>query len=419
MKNILVLAVFMFVNISILKADHFSNDTDVRLVEPPFINLVITNFENLNSLEPVITLNGEIIPHDGSGTFTFDFNDLLEDDNVIEVVPNNNPLNNISTLDIVLLYRVLITELFGPVVDIASDVDRSGSVTTKDLNGLRKSIIGLSLDPLMGQPFIVERNEDLDNLDKFDFINSYNSFTFDRADVEGIESLEFELFQYGNLSEAVSEFHKSEVEVLDFDVKIQDQILSIGDIVEVPFVFAGDDVDIIGAGFRLQHPSLELVYINSGVYEHSISTNEQIESETTVLYLPEKPSDQLELSFTFKAKTSGRLSDLLLLDETYHNELIDEDFIDNKLRLTIEKLETNEDLFSIYPNPVVSDLYIEMSDPNSEYDVSITNLLGQQIYKGKLTKEHSRVSPILQEKGILVVLISNNETQIAERIFVP
>lgn len=81
----------------------------------------------------------------GSGTYLFP--DLSFVDSLV-VTPsrNDNPLNGVSTFDVVLISRhILGTQLLGsPYRMIAADVNQSGTITILDLIQIRKLILGLT-----------------------------------------------------------------------------------------------------------------------------------------------------------------------------------------------------------------------------------------------------------------------------------
>lgn len=393
---------------------------DFRPNQPPIIRFVILNYVDFSAFNPNYTLNGTVLNDQGLGSYSFDFENLQESGNVIQAVPDVAPLNGTTTLDLVMLHRGLLFEDLTPLQAISADFDRSGSVSTKEVLALRKLILGIKDAPLAGQPFLIRKNANLSGLDMFDFANNYEQYVFDKSEVDGVEELEFEVFQYANLSEAKSEFHKSEIRASSLIVNLEDQLVSKGDIVTIPFVLVDEVGMIEGAGFKLNHPELELLDVASEEYESSMMINE-LESFTTVLsYLPYKPTEQLRVELTFKAKTSGQLSELLLLDDNYANELISDDYLLNKMTLNYESSEGQKEGVFVYPNPVQDALFIDASAAGEVYDITVTDLLGRHIYRGQIQNELIELNPDeLNTKGMLLVRVSNEKDQIIRKVIVP
>ncbi len=95
---------------------------------------------SLNSLTPF-----DSVITGANGAYLFD-NVPVEEDYTITPYKNSNPLNGVTTFDLVLISRhVLGTSLFtSPYKIIAADANRSGTVTTFDIVVLRKLILNIS-----------------------------------------------------------------------------------------------------------------------------------------------------------------------------------------------------------------------------------------------------------------------------------
>ncbi|MEZ4985131.1 MAG: dockerin type I domain-containing protein [Saprospiraceae bacterium] len=81
---------------------------------------------------------------DANGVYRFD--DLEEDfDYTVTAFRNNDPLNGVTTFDIVLISKhiLAIQPLNSPYKRIAADVNRSGTITTLDLIQMRKLILNI------------------------------------------------------------------------------------------------------------------------------------------------------------------------------------------------------------------------------------------------------------------------------------
>ena len=77
---------------------------------------------------------------------SYHFDDLEEDfDYTVTAFRNDNPLNGVTTFDIVLISKhiLAIQPLDSPYKRIAADVNRSGSITTLDLIQMRRLILNI------------------------------------------------------------------------------------------------------------------------------------------------------------------------------------------------------------------------------------------------------------------------------------
>ncbi len=97
------------------------------------------------------TGNGTTIPYNGNG-FSLD---ALDAGSNITIMPvkNDNPLNGVTTFDMVLITQhiLAITPLDDPYLLSAADVDNSGTVTTLDLVHIRRVILGINTTFPSGQ----------------------------------------------------------------------------------------------------------------------------------------------------------------------------------------------------------------------------------------------------------------------------
>lgn len=423
MKSILkfTISILILAMSSSLSANYKSELLDdFEFSQPPLIRVVILNYVDFSAFSPNFTLNGMSLNDQGLGSYSFDFENLEESGNILQAVPDVAPLNGISTLDLVMLNSGLLFEDLTPLQVISADFDRSGSVSTKEVFALRKLILGIENAPLAGQPFLIRKDADLSGLDMFNFVNEYDRYVFDKSKVDGVDEIEFEVFQYANLSQAESDFHKSDIRTSSLSVNLEDQLVSKGDIVKVPFILEGQVGSLQGAGFKLGHPELELIDVAAGVYASAMMTNE-LEPFTTVLsYLPQKPTEELSIELIFKANTSGRLSDLLFMDNDYANELISDGYLLNNMTLNYKSSLIQKKDVSVYPNPVQDVLFIDASSVEEVYNVTITDMLGRLIYQGQIQNEVIELNPEhLNTKGMLMIHLRNDKDQIIRKVMVP
>lgn len=423
-KTTFLLACALCANLTILGNSILCDQTSHHLKEYKFnfvpIEIVILNWDELALQFPNLALNDNILSRTDSGIFTFDSDDLLVGQNKLSAVPDLNSLDGVSTLDLVLLYKGLSNrEGLSPPMAISGDIDKSGSVTTKDLFHLRKTILGLENADNLGQPFLIRKTDMISEIDMFDFENNYDVYFFEHTELQDISRLEFELFQYGNLSEAESEFHKSdeippiaEFAVVDKDIS-KDEVFDVS--LQLEQQYSGR---ISGAGWKLSHPDLELINVSSSSSGTELMWNDVSDKESTFSYLPVKDQKTLNVKLTFKAKNAGQLSKLLLLDQTFQNERISETFQSSTLELAFSNLVQTKNEIKVFPNPTSEKLYLMKSNVSSNYEVLIYNNLGQLVLADRLVNTSLELHlDHVQSGQLLLVHFINEEEHIIKKVF--
>jgi hypothetical protein len=120
---------------------------------PPFVNGKINTATNEGIEEATVTVSGSSasLPHFSYSSLSFSDGAYSVkgmpalSDLTIEPWKNDNPLNGVTTYDLVLISKhILGTEPFdSPYKMIAADANKSGSITTFDIVELRKLILGI------------------------------------------------------------------------------------------------------------------------------------------------------------------------------------------------------------------------------------------------------------------------------------
>ncbi|MEQ1747311.1 MAG: HYR domain-containing protein [Saprospiraceae bacterium] len=233
---------------------------------------------------------------------------------VIEPVKDNDPLNGVSTFDLVLINKHIlgIEPLMSPYKMIAADANGNRSITTADIVELRKLILGIYTD-LPGNTSwrFVDKN--------FSFPNPSNPFqtlfpeTKEIVDPQTHQMYEdFVAVKTGDVSgnAVTSSLLLTEdrtIGTLHFDV--DDQMVQAGETytVEMRLVEAA-----VGYQFTLFHPGLKVVDIrpgggmsadNFGIFPHEQALTASYSSTETVG----------GFAVTFRAEQSGMLSQILSL----------------------------------------------------------------------------------------------------------
>lgn len=408
-------------NVKAYESSNYDKDLPINCVSAsvfPLVELLILNLDEVLINNLIMLLNDEAIVKLDEGRYSFDTEDLLEGENVIKAAPRSEALNGISTLDMVHLMQGLIVEDLNPLMAISADIDRSGSVTTKDLFDMRSIIIGLKPIGDLGQSFLIEKDRDLTGLDMYAFTNDFEEYTFESNSLDGVSSIELELFQYGNLSDAVSDFHKSDAQEIDLSIKMEDRSLVLDEVFEVVVRLGHSDMGTLaGAGLKLLHPNLELLSISAEEDNTDLIYNDQNEASTTFSFLPNENKKGCDITLTFKSKKKGMLSDLMQLDSEYNNEQINGNL--ELFKMSIEFVPETEvvDAFKIYPNPVINKLIINRINEADDFKVSIYNALGQLILSEKTSESTIEIDRSqLGTSQVVIVHVAYDDQYLVRRI---
>lgn len=351
------------------------------------IEIHILNWDKIEFKSPNLALNDQVLPKTSDGIFTFDTEDLLDGSNSISAVPDLGPLNCVSTLDLVMLFKGL-TESIGlsPTMAIAADIDKSGSVSTKDLLNMRKSILGIISPDNLAQPFLLNKTQSIDAIDMFDFNNNFNEHIFDNEELQNISKVEFELFQYGNISDAKSDFHKSSENAAISTLSMPNRRITKGEEIEISLQLTNDNIGLIsGAGWKLIHPKLRLVNVHTN--SSDIMWNDLESEKSSFSYLASVDQKSVSISITFKALADGLLSDLIKLDPSFQNEQINDALQSQPLELNFIQQASIDQTIKLFPNPTQDRFFIENQLPSSVYDVKLYNMLGQLVATRVLSTE--------------------------------
>lgn len=81
---------------------------------------------------------------------------------------------------------------------------------------------------------------------------------------------------------------------------------------------------------------------------------------------------------------------------------------------SINELENN--LFAVYPNPTSGICTIQVNQPVHAAKLSVTNLLGQQIFTAELTETSTTLSLEGEPQGVYFVTLTNGTTQSTQRV---
>ncbi len=324
----------------------------------------------------------------------YGFADLpLESNYTITPESNVNPMNGVSTYDLVLISKHIleVQQLDSPYKMIAADINKSGSISTLDLIELRKMILFINLE--------------FPNNDSWRFVEA--SFVFPYADNPFATSFPETTSINGLLEDEVHDYIAVKIGDVNgtavanslmggedrsfngnLNFNVNDQLMEAGETYEV--AFTSDNFDAI-AGYQysltFDETRLEVMDIVAGNLEGLSDANfgwtKVEEGVITTSWNSNEgvrvAADEAIFTITFKAKASTQLSEALDVSsiyttaEAYNAKL---DLMEVDLRFDGSTLVADFDLQQNRPNPFKQSTVIGFSLPAASnatltfYDVS-------------------------------------------------
>jgi hypothetical protein len=339
----------------------------------------------------------------------------LGEDYTVSASRNNDPLNGVSTYDLILISRhILGVELLdSPYKIIAADVNKSGSVSTLDLIALRKMILGVDNEFPNGNTswrFIPE---------DYNFPNPANPFATTFPETMDID----------NFSEDYMEVHFIAVKVGDMDdsaspntllgiderttlgtlnLQLTEREVRAGDIIDIPV--STDELDeLMGYQFSLGYDTelLEFVELQvgnvMGMSEDNFNLQQAAEGLIRTSWHTAKRVENTRDNefFTLRLKAKVTLSTLNglvylasedLFAEAYKRDgsSMDINLNFNKLTLTGAQLALDFEVYQNQPNPFRQETTIG-------FELPTTSEAALYYYQVR-TKEHSTTRKMILVK---------------------
>ncbi len=317
-----------FCNTSIIVQDNlFRCDTGIPIVgsisteNNTGLNEVTVNLNNGNESKVTVKTNS-------SGQFKFE-NITKGIDYSITPRKNTEPLNGVSTYDLVLISRHIlgIDKLNSPYKLLAADANRSGSVTTLDLVELRKLILFINTEfPNNTSWRFVDKN--------YKFSNPQNPWQEAVPEVVNLNNLSdlnatasFVAVKTGDVNSNASTSNLSSVENRNLPTLTfvaEDLEFRQGQTVSV-HLKAKDFVQVFGFQFTLEFDKSKLSFA-------SVKTSQMVKTENFGLAKTDEgalmvswyesvpvslQNDETVISLEFIAQKKGRISDVLTISSTY------------------------------------------------------------------------------------------------------
>jgi len=350
----------------------------------------------------------------------YDFNNVpLNNNYQVEAYNNNNPLNGVSTLDILLIQKHILSiqSLDSPYKLIAADVNNSESISALDLSIIRKLILGLYSEfPNNDSWTFVDQN--------FVFAQPTTPWPFSETIiidnlVQDMVDEDFIAIKLGDVNgTVVTNFNAPAVEHRSgatFEMKTKSTILENGN-TQVEFL-STKDAHIFGAQFSLLLENAELEDVVAGAmeiaeYNFTIANNELLVSYDEVNGLKVSEGDVM-----FALELSS--AQVLQLTETLKSEVYVEgaggvETIGVELQGAVESISEEFAVYQNTPNPFSEETTIAFELPNTdEVFIQIFDNSGKVLFAktGVFERGYNEISVSqdeLETTGILYYQISTN-----------
>lgn len=312
--------------------------------------------------------------------------------NCITPEKDDNPLNGVSTYDMVLISRHILGsfKLQSPYSMIAADANKSGSITSFDVVEIRKLILGIYHD--------FPNNTSWRFVDKaFDFPNDDNPFQ--TSFPEQICNVTLDSFPYNMVAIKVGDVNGSAIanslqgdEAIEereaMALVLQEAFMAAGDVLEVP-------VNLEEAGawdgaqwvLRFDPDAIELLGVQSSLNASDWAWHQPQPGELRFVWAGDAPEilfpDEALVTLTLRAQTTLRLSEAVRLDETaLRAELYDAEGRQG-LQLVFRSQPTSADQYTVLapqPNPVQQRLRFPLRlEQTAEVDLRLWNVEGREM----------------------------------------
>jgi len=393
---------------------------NVYTEEDIMVDGVEVRLNNSSSETPLFNLT------DVDGSYAFTELDMYNSYG-ISPARNDNPLNGVSTLDLVLIQKHILglQKLDTPYKIIAADANNSESVTAIDLVELRKLILGL-YDVLPGNQswrFVDKSFEFTDPQIPFPFVEQIDYAQVD-ADMTGSDFVAIKIGDV-NFSAQANNDHIIENRSREYrSITIDDQSFHTEDLIEIP-VYLEEAMSIEGMQMMLDIDSESLVIqsikagklnINDGHYnvlDGQVAISWNTNSKVTI--------GEYEVLFTIVAQalTSSNLagkvylSDDKLTPEMYSVSSDEIQTYSTQLRVTNE----GNDIFSLHqniPNPFSQKTRVSFVLPEAgAATLSIMDYTGKVLHvvRGTYTQGYNEVSLSTQNIAASGILYYTLETK--------
>ena len=357
----------------------------------------------------------------------YSFNDLTKGGSYrIKSTYNEDPLNGVSTQDIVLIQKHILGQqiLDSPYKYIAADANNSGSISAADISEIRKLILGII--PKFNQ------NESWRFIPKgYVFQNKNKPFPFEEEiQHQNITTNclndDFYAVKIGDINGNVNLFNTAATRALNsYTIEVENKTIPSKENVRIP-IYASQDMSIIGIQLALQlSKGLKISAIEPGALpiqseQYVKNQNDLVLSFANNNAIQVKPGEVLFYVDVINESMEDIYSEVQINSNKLNAEVYDASTNAYTIKMHVRHnsdQETKLQLFQNVPNPFRDKTYIQfLSSSTEEVKIQIIGLDGRLQYEKVVGNSFSIQNieideSILSHSGVyLVKLSSRNET---------
>jgi hypothetical protein len=392
--------------------------------------------ENATTVEDVmVDVNGGTFTEltGADGTYSFDL--PAGNDYTVTPMLDENPLNGVTTYDLVLIMRHILTvdPLASPYQMIAADANNSQSVTTLDIVEIRKVI--LFLEPtfpantswrFVDADYIFPDPQDPWST-PYPEVLSYNNLNASDLNAD------FVAVKVGDVNQTAQSNSQQQMGNRTFfgslELEAPERVLQPGVYYSVPVT--ANDMEVLGYQFTLQWDAdaLALTDLRGGVATlENFNTGMVNEGVLTTSWNDSKPyaygTDEVLFELIFQANTAGKLSDFLEVSSRYTPAEAygaDGSLLDVQLNIGGQEVGDDFALYQNVPNPFGGQTRIGFRLPNDgPATLTILDVSGKvvQVIKGEYTKGYHEVQldDLQVQAGVLYYRLDTEEHSATRRM---
>jgi len=330
-------------------------------------------------------------------------------DYLINPSSNLNPLNGVSTLDLVEIQRHVlgIQKFDSPYKIIAADINKDKKLTALDLLELRKLILGVYNE--------LPNNDSWRFVDsEYKFINPEDPFSENFTEDYYISKLETDMevdfiaVKVGDVNDSASaSLTGSSIESRSLDVtslEIENQSFEIGDVLQIPVVMKDENIE--GFQLTMDFDNTKLLIESIEGSDGTLFTNSNyrlLDHSVAMSWNNVAESNEKAFVINAIALKEGELSDVLRISD----DVVKAELYKNGGQLSSPKLNFGNDeiinefeLYQNSPNPFTDETTVNFVLGNQEnVEITITDIQGRQVKRIKETFN----------KGINTITLNSDE----------
>ncbi len=356
-----------------------------------------------------------------NGDYAFELNDGA----AYQLIPakDNNPLNGVSTFDLVLISKHIlgIQYIPSPYHIIAADINRSGTITAFDMVQLRRLILNITTEfPDNKSWRFVDASYQFTSADPL--TEAFNETIV--VDVNGVDQMNnnFIAIKVGDVSgnASANELVTAEARTSSdrVSITIENKIVKVGQEITVDFTIPADQ-ELDGYQFALAYQDLSLVEMQEGlVKETNIGWTMKDRNVLPISWnkVGDQSFESNQFTLTFKAEKTAALSELLMIQpRVMEAEAYTTEREIKQIELAFTAIAAPFEVQQNRPNPFTTQTTIGFQLPEADM-VSLTILTpdGKEVkkwsqYFDKGYNEWNIQSHELSEKGILYYKIQSKD----------